>query len=113
MIKKRKWAEPLNKLDPEHTRNALPELLLFRAVVAQAVVDATQRKPSRKRDQARAIIFASVGTTAEHFQAICDLADIGRGFVVRFVQRAILLDRPVPRNAVSRALTLGYPDEDT
>lgn len=107
----RKKKDPLNSLEPERTRNANPELLLFQAVVGQAVVDATQRKPSRKREQARAIIFSSVDTTAEHWQGICDLAGISRSYIIRFTQRCILNGVEIPRNAVSRALTLGYPDD--
>jgi hypothetical protein len=102
---------PLNHLEHARTRNAFPELLLFQAVVGQAIVDATQKKPSRKQRQARAIIFASTETTAEHWQGICDLAGISRSFVIRFTKDCIEAGIEVPRNAVSRALTLGYPDD--
>ena len=110
MKKFRKDALPLNSLEHGGRRSAEPERLLFAAVVAQTIVDATQLKKTKWREQARSIIFSVADTTADHFALICDYAGIDPGFVVRFTRIAIESGTPLPRNAVSRALTLGYDD---
>ena len=108
----RKYSDPLNTLEPSGRRFADPERLLFLAVVAQSVIDATREKPSRLREQARNVIFSSVGVTCCHFRAICDWAGIEPGFVVRFTRHAIAEGISVPQDAISTALNLGYGDED-
>ena len=111
MRKKKKYVDPLNSLEHSGRRVADPERLLFAAVIAQAVVDATQVRKTKQRDQARSVIFSSVDVTAEHFALLCDYAGIEPGFVVRFTREAIEAGLQLPRNAVSRALSLGFEDE--
>lgn len=81
--------------------------LLWLAVVAQAVVDATALEETRVRNSARAIIFSSADASASHFRAICDYAGIDPTFVVRFTKEAILEGKSIPQLAVSYALSLG------
>ena len=110
-MKQKKYVDPLNSLEHGGRRVAEPERLLYLAVVAQTIVDATQLKASKWRTQARGIIFSVADVTAEHFALLCDYAGIEPGFVVRFTKKAISDGHALPRNAVSRALTLGYEDE--
>lgn len=97
----------LNELQSSGIRLSEPERLLWLAVVAQAVVDATALTPSRERNSARSIILSSVGATVSHFRAICDYAGIDPTFVVRFTKGAIAEGKSVPQLAVSYALSLG------
>lgn len=97
----------INELQPSGGRVAEPERLLFIAVIAQAVVDATSPAPTRHRDAARSFVFASVGPTCEHFNAVCDWAGVPPDFVVRFVRGAVASGHSVPQLAISYALSLG------
>ena len=96
-----------NELQPSGGRDPNPERLLFIAVIAQAVVDATSPAPTHQRNAARAFVFSSVGVTCEHFHTICDCAGIDPAFVTLFTRDAIARGHSVPQLTISYALSLG------
>lgn len=82
------------------------------AVVGYTIMDATKLRPSEVRDKARAVVFASVGVTAEHFEDLCYLAGIEDPDYVRDeVRRRIEEERPLSRHQLFRALDLGAKED--
>lgn len=63
---------------------------LYAAVIIQGLVDATTSPRTHRdqviRDQARAWFEASVGTTAQDFEAVCLAADVSPNNVRKFIK---------------------------
>lgn len=74
---------------PEYDDEALHRRL-YAAVIIQALIDATASVTKKRdilvRDQARAWFNASVGVTAQDFNAVCAAADIDADRVRTFVR---------------------------
>lgn len=63
---------------------------LYAAVIIQGLIDATLKPRTMRdqivRDQARAWFDASVGTTAQDFEAVCAAADVAPSRVRTFIR---------------------------
>jgi hypothetical protein len=72
--------------------NSSSEIILYKAIITQAIIDATNISETPKarvieRD-AKAWIFGN----SDHFQKICYMAEIEPGFVVKITKEAIKLN---------------------
>jgi hypothetical protein len=104
--------EPINSLEEpvDPTVHDTNETRLWRAVVLQALVDATESdsavgtSAALARDRARAWFFAVSASTAENFEGVCDLADLNPFAVRSIVQRCLTEGRKINRAQLTAAL---------
>ena len=107
--------EPYNSLEEpvDPTVHDTNETRLWRAVVLQAIVDATETdllvtaSTSMARDKARTWFFTASTTTREEFEQVCDLADLDFYAVRTIVKRCINEGRRVSRAQLTAALRVG------
>lgn len=106
--------DPLNSLeepvDPTvHDEN---ETRLWRAVVVQAFIDATESDITPDvslavaRDQARAWIFSVSASTRADFEAVCDLAAMDPFAVRTIARRCLDTGKRVHKSMIATALRL-------
>lgn len=83
----------LNKTD------RLPEIALWRAVILQAVLDASTRskKPEMKRIKAKAIEW--IDSSNPDFLQVCEFANYSHEYVLKKAKHAILNDQEWKRNS--------------
>jgi hypothetical protein len=83
------------KLD-SHSASPPQELVLFRTVILQAILDATKpathNEPEEEalaREQAISWFFASIGVTAQDFMDVCDMAGLDPNYVRTFAHKVL------------------------
>jgi hypothetical protein len=116
-------SEKVSAVSIPRTESTTPEELLWIAVLGQIVDDAThstckvgERMTVRAEVEARharAQVFASIGTTAEDFNQVCDMAGFDPSFVRRCIKAAIDKNVQVTRETFMRIAVRDSTDENT
>lgn len=82
--------------------NLSPEVILYKAIITQAIIDATNISPSPKarflEKEAKSWIFGK----GDYFQKICYIAGIEPDFVVKITQEAIRLNHQKLRKSTPK-----------
>lgn len=109
--------EALNSLEEpvDPTVHDTNETRLWRAVILQAFVDATEYEAiagtsvAMARDKARAWFFAASTSAREDFEHVCDQASLNPFAVRSMIQRVIVEGRRIHRSLLTAALRLPTP----
>lgn len=101
----------LPSIAKESVTISTPERLLWRAVLYQAFLDATEppgRRSSRItsiRTEAEQWFLCTLCTMADSFKAVCDLAGVDYAFVKTFMRRVLAGEIQVNRQNLTIILT--------
>ena len=111
--------DPINSLEEpvDPTVHDTNETRLWRAVVLQALVDATESDEAAgtstalARDRARAWFFSTSTSTVEDFEGACDMADLNPFAVRSIVKRCLTEGRKINRAQLTAALRVPDPTD--